>query len=164
MWRDYKSKVIHNKQHSLCSALPANLHEIGAEKKLKVLKRSAKVSCKRGLLFHQRAHTVTRLKRCESSCYSRMLALRWKKKKKKKKKPSPDNVVPKSKHDKIFYLLFVTSVILTQQFTHHCFRHLLLGAQTCFYFKLQHRSANTYFFSWFSLKFHYKAIIIEIGH
>lgn len=34
MWRDYKSKVIHNKQHSLGSALPANLHEIGGEKKI----------------------------------------------------------------------------------------------------------------------------------
>lgn len=34
MWRDYKSKVIHNKQRSLCSApLPANLHEIGVERK-----------------------------------------------------------------------------------------------------------------------------------
>lgn len=42
MWRDYKSKVIHNKQHSLCSALPANLHESSVEE---VLERSAKASC-----------------------------------------------------------------------------------------------------------------------
>lgn len=33
MWRDYKSKVIHNKQRWLGSAQPANLHEIGVEEK-----------------------------------------------------------------------------------------------------------------------------------
>lgn len=48
MWRDYKSKVIHNKQCSLCQLTYMRLV---LRKKMEALERSAKGPCKRGLLL-----------------------------------------------------------------------------------------------------------------
>lgn len=63
MWRDYKSKVIHNKQHRLCQ-----LHEIGGEKFLEALEMSPNALWKRSFFFHSSTGSVIRFRKCGYSC------------------------------------------------------------------------------------------------
>lgn len=76
MWRDYKSKVIHNKQSLLGSALPANLHEIGVEKKIKkCLKGQRRPRIKGDSPSPPCTRAVIRFTKCEQDCWMAMLAL-----------------------------------------------------------------------------------------